>query len=284
MRLFAILLLFFSLIWSKAIFGQEGYTKENPSLAYWTIGNSNEIIIVLHGGPTAGHNYLRPEWDQLDRFAKVVYYDQRGCGKSEKAVCYSWREYVKDLKIIIETVAKNKKVFLAGSSWGATLALLYVYNYPEDIKGIILSGTYNWIGKGEAVKFCAEYSPPHYLMDTIVFRNLTYLIKDTTKKIEKVYESHPYIHAFTNNSMNDAPTLIQLKTITAPVLIFKNSDDCQQALNTHVPLDGAGQFAAILENLELFTIEGACHDPWLTNKAKFFAKCNEFIERIKLLY
>ena len=112
MRLFAfILVLFYSLTWTKIIFGQEGYTKGKPSLAYWTVGNSNQTVIVLHGGPTAGHTYLRPEWDNLSKFAKVVYYDKRGCGKSEKAECYSWREHVQDLKRIIETVSKNKKVF-----------------------------------------------------------------------------------------------------------------------------------------------------------------------------
>ena len=60
--------------------GQDGFIGQSPALAYWTVGNKKEVVIVLHGGPGAGHQYLRPEWDNLSSIAKVIYYDQRGCG------------------------------------------------------------------------------------------------------------------------------------------------------------------------------------------------------------
>lgn len=99
---------------------QEGYITGTPALAYWTIGNGPDIVIVLHGGPAAGHSYLRPEWDSLSKVAKVVYFDQRGCGKSEKAPCYSWREQVADVKRVITHLKQNGKVVLAGSSWASS--------------------------------------------------------------------------------------------------------------------------------------------------------------------
>lgn len=39
-------------------------------------------IVVLHGGPGATHDYLRPEWDRLAAVGRVIYYDQRGWARA----------------------------------------------------------------------------------------------------------------------------------------------------------------------------------------------------------
>lgn len=48
------------------------------------------------------HAYLRPEFDRLAKVANVIYYDQRGCGKSGKAARYLWQDHVSDLKRVIQ--------------------------------------------------------------------------------------------------------------------------------------------------------------------------------------
>lgn len=65
------------------------------------MGEKNEIVIVLHGGPSVEHSYLRPEFDGLQKSVKIIYYDQRGCGQSAAAETYIWQEYLKDLRRII---------------------------------------------------------------------------------------------------------------------------------------------------------------------------------------
>ena len=40
-------------------------------------------IVLLHGGPGATHHYFHPTFSRATEFAKVVYYDQRGCGVSD---------------------------------------------------------------------------------------------------------------------------------------------------------------------------------------------------------
>ena len=123
---------------------QTGYIEGNPKLAFWTLGENAEIVIVLHGGPSVEHSYLRPEFDGLQKSVKIIYYDQRGCGKSEAAETYIWQEHLKDLHRVIKQQSNGNKVYLAGSSWGSILALLYTYSHPEDIKGLILSGLVSW--------------------------------------------------------------------------------------------------------------------------------------------
>src|SRR5216684_465604 len=39
-------------------------------------------IIVLHGGPDFDHGYLLPDLDRLAEAFRIIYYDQRGRGRS----------------------------------------------------------------------------------------------------------------------------------------------------------------------------------------------------------
>lgn len=260
----SILFLPLFLLVASTLYGQDGFIEGAPSIAYWEVGKGKETVIVLHGGPAAAHDYLLPEWNALSKEARVVYYDQRGCGKSAKATCYSWRGHVGDLKRVISKVAKGKKVVLAGSSWGATLALLYAYTHPADVKGLILSGTYNWIGKGAPEKDCATYlaAVPFGLprRDTFYFTPVT--LAHTTKELGQ----HSLSNAMTINSMGDAPTLQQLAAITQPVLVFKGEAQCSE---TPVK-EGALLYQSTLPNVDIYTIPVACHDPWLSHTVEFF--------------
>jgi pimeloyl-ACP methyl ester carboxylesterase len=38
-------------------------------------------VVVLHGGPGASHDYLRPGFDLLAEGHTLIYYDQRGGGQ-----------------------------------------------------------------------------------------------------------------------------------------------------------------------------------------------------------
>ena len=261
---------------------QDGYIKETPALAYWVVGDKPAVVIVLHGGPGAAHDYLRPEWDALSTVARVIYYDQRGCGKSGRADCYSWKTHVDDLKRVIKALANGKKVFLAGSSWGHTLALLYASTYPEDVKGIILSGTTPWLGKGMEAQDCSFYLPdikriqPDYNIDTFHYSTLAAAGQQGSKK---QLESHGPSSSFTIASMKEAPVLEQLKQVKQPVLLFESLGQgaCDALYREHLK-DQARQFAGILPNLVIHTIPDACHDPWLSHTAEFFATCTAFIQ------
>ncbi len=260
---------------------QDGYVKGSPDLAYWVVGNKPAVVIVLHGGPGAAHDYLRPEWDALAGAARVVYYDQRGCGKSGRAGCYSWKAHVEDLKRVINTVARGEKVFLAGSSWGHTLALLYAYTYPGDIKGIILSGTTPWLGQGLEPRDCPFYLPaakqidPAYNIDTFRYATLGAAGQENKKQCE----FHGPLSSFTVASMKEAPTLQQLKQVQVPVLLFesKGEGNCDALYREHLK-DQAQQYAGILPHLILHTIREACHDPWISHSAEFFTACTGFIQ------
>lgn len=83
-------------------------------------------ILVLHGGPGAHHDYLLPHFlDLADRY-DVVFYDQRGGGRSrsDDPAPITWETHVRDLALVADELVGAPPV-IVGYSWGALLAMLY---------------------------------------------------------------------------------------------------------------------------------------------------------------
>ncbi len=96
-------------------------------------------VVVLHGGPGAHHDYLLPGFDLLARGRTLVYYDQRGGGRSPvgRDVPVGWREHVDDLEAL-RSIWGIDRLDLCGYSWGALLAMLYAITYPRRIASLAL--------------------------------------------------------------------------------------------------------------------------------------------------
>jgi len=96
-------------------------------------------VVVLHGGPGAHHDYLLPQYDRLAHRRTLLYYDQRGGGRSALARDQpaGWREHVADLEALRAHWGLNR-VTLLGYSWGGLLALLYALEQPERIERLAL--------------------------------------------------------------------------------------------------------------------------------------------------
>lgn len=99
-------------------------------------------VVVLHGGPGAHHDYLLPGFDLLARKRTLLYYDQRGGGRSPVAreVPVGWREQVADLEALRVLWGRDQLV-LAGYSWGGLLALLYALEHPGRVERLALIST-----------------------------------------------------------------------------------------------------------------------------------------------
>ena len=95
--------------------------------------------VVLHGGPGAHHDYLLPGFDALAEGRELLYYDQRGGGRSPVAwnVPVGWTEQVADLEAL-RVRWGFERLTLAGYSWGGLLALLYALAHPGRVERLAL--------------------------------------------------------------------------------------------------------------------------------------------------
>ena len=97
-------------------------------------------IIVLHGGPDFDHGYLLPDLDRLSDAFRLIYYDQRGRGRSADQVLPEEVTLASDIDDL-ERVRQHfdlESPALLGHSWGAVLALEYALRHPERVSHMIL--------------------------------------------------------------------------------------------------------------------------------------------------
>jgi proline iminopeptidase len=100
---------------------------------------SGPPAVVLHGGPGAHHDYLLPGFDALARGRELIYYDQRGGGRSpvSRETPVGWKEQVADLEELRRQWGLEH-LTLVGYSWGGFLALLYATEFPDRVGRLAL--------------------------------------------------------------------------------------------------------------------------------------------------
>jgi proline iminopeptidase len=96
-------------------------------------------VLVLHGGPGAHHEYLLPQFDALAHDRELIYYDQRGGGRSPvpRDVPVGWVEQVADLEALRAHLG-IERLTLAGYSWGGLLAMLYALEHRDRVERLAL--------------------------------------------------------------------------------------------------------------------------------------------------
>jgi proline iminopeptidase len=106
-------------------------------------GRKKTPILVLHGGP--GFISMSDGLDSLWEDRPVYFYDQLGCGNSDRAAdkdFYSVENYVSELGRVRAALHLDE-VYLMGFSWGCALACAYMLdNQPSGVKGILLCAPY----------------------------------------------------------------------------------------------------------------------------------------------
>lgn len=79
---------------------------------------------------------------ELSRHHRLVRYDERGCGLSDRDVDdLSFASWVRDLETVIEA-AGEQRVALLGISQGAPIAIAYAVAHPERVSRLVLHGGY----------------------------------------------------------------------------------------------------------------------------------------------
>lgn len=99
-------------------------------------------LLVLHGGPGVPHDYLEP-LSSLSDERPVVFYDQLGCGKSDRPTDQSlWTiDRFEDELDCVRNALHLDQVHILGHSWGSMLAVDYMLDrHPQGVESLTLAG------------------------------------------------------------------------------------------------------------------------------------------------
>jgi pimeloyl-ACP methyl ester carboxylesterase len=122
---------------------------------------ANPPLILLHGGPGFTEMlFFRHFNAPLEKSFTVVYWDQRGAGKSfDRKIPKSSmtvEQFIADLNELVEAVCKRvkkNKVAIFGHSWGSALGVLYAARFPEKVAAYVGSGQIGDWAAGESASY-----------------------------------------------------------------------------------------------------------------------------------
>ena len=119
------------------------FTADGVELWYRVAGAATGVpVVFLHGGPGEGSMAFQAVGGpQLEKTQRLVYFDQRGAGRSERpkdAAAYSLDILVNDIERLRQQLGVSKIVLL-GHSFGTQLSLEYAVKYPEHTAAVVLA-------------------------------------------------------------------------------------------------------------------------------------------------
>ena len=121
---------------------------QHGSTWYRVVGDlksSKTPVMVLHGGPGAGHNYCEPIADVLAQTGRAaVLYDQIGCGNSthlpdKPKEFWTPELFMEELVLLTEHLGISNKYNIVGQSWGGMLGMQFAITKPKGLNALVVA-------------------------------------------------------------------------------------------------------------------------------------------------
>jgi pimeloyl-ACP methyl ester carboxylesterase len=130
-------------------------THDDGPLIAGRRAGSGPPVLLLHGGPGLGFDYLRDLADELAEENDVAWYQQRGQEPSATEGPYTVAADVEDARRVIDALGWEK-AYVVGHSWGGHLALHVAEAMPERLLGVLAVDPLGVIGDGRWPEFDEE--------------------------------------------------------------------------------------------------------------------------------
>jgi proline iminopeptidase len=258
---------------------------------------SGPPVVVLHGGPGASFDYLLPGFDALATGRALIYYDQRGGGRSPipREQMVTWQDHVADLDALRERWGESRLAIL-GYSWGGLLAQLYATEHPDRVERLgLVCAAPSWRAARDDFerRFAKRNLAPEVQSERQRLRESDLRVRDPAAFQRRMFELSvvAYFHdpekardltAFrvvgrvqreTWNSLGDydlRPSLEKLRGI--PALVVHGTDD-------PIPLYASEETARRL-GASLTVIERSGHCPHVERPDEFVRVLDNFLPRL----
>jgi pimeloyl-ACP methyl ester carboxylesterase len=256
-------------------------------------------LVAVHGGPGWDHINMKAGLAPLANHFQILYYDQRGHGRSDLSTSEFWnlRTWANDLKQLCDMLGLVKPVVL-GSSFGGFVVLTYAGLFPGHPGGIILANTtggrsdyrrsveiFRRLGGAEAAAV-AERDFAELSEESLAeFRRVCHPLysskpgsaEELRQRLARSIQTIDVnMHYFRNEAPRFSPWSM-LDMITSPVLILAGEDDPM----CPIPIveDLASQLPA--NTTRLVRLPDARHDIFRDRPDLAFPAIEDFIHRVK---
>lgn len=291
---------------------QEGYirTADGVRLFYKVVGSGAETLVAVHGGPGNTLESIRPDLEPLAKNRRVIYYDQRGGGRSDlirDKEKLSVAKHVADLEAV-RAHFKLDRMTLLGNSWGGMLISFYAAAHPERVERMVLhnpgeptkelameaadeigariysrykgeqakrynflSNPQNWVKAEDPRALCREWFG--MLLPTYVSKpeKARQLKGDVCAGPEKAVRYQQVVNMLIWETFGDWNILPQLAAVKAPVLVIHGPSD-------PIPVESSEAWARGFPDARLLLVEGSGHLSHVEQPEVFFAAVETFLK------
>lgn len=268
--------------------GSEGLVEVPGASLHYRVVGEGEPLLVIHGGPGMEHSYLLPDLPTVVPGRRLVFYDQRGTGKSLGEVdstTVSIDLFLEDIDAIRLGLGLERIDILA-HSFGSFIALRYAHGYPDRIGDLILLAAVEpgfryadeSVERRNARRLLEHQREMDSLSTSDAFRardrqtvNRIYQLafvpsfadmEDTTRLTidftARTARNGNAVARFLMGPLGRYDDYGLLSEIDARTLIVHGDTDL-------LPVRAAAEMAEAMPNAALVTVDGAGHFPWIEN-------------------
>jgi non-heme chloroperoxidase len=251
-------------------------------------GNSDgPEILFIHGFSQSHLSWSRQFDSELARSFRLIAYDIRGHGASDKPLDAAYyrdqKPWADELKAVMEA-ARLKKPFLVGWSQGGRIILEYLTEYGDkNIAGINFVGAFTKLtpdifGPGaSAARKMASENLAENIENTLLFLKLSTVKALPPDELSRIVAYNMVVPAKVRQHLigRPAPYEEALRKIRVPVLITHGVED-QVAL-----VSMARYTASMVPQAQSSLYEGAGHMPFWEDAPRFNRELADFVTRSK---
>jgi proline iminopeptidase len=116
---------------------------DGAALFYRMVGRGPDVLVMIHGGPGMDMGYMVPDFAPLASRHRLLFYDQRGGGRSEllpdDPASYTMARHVADLEALRRDFGLERMTLVA-HSFGPAIAARYAMAHPDRVARMIFLG------------------------------------------------------------------------------------------------------------------------------------------------
>lgn len=265
------------------------HTSDNIRLHYEVTGRSSAPPVLMIQGLGNGKNAWNLQRVAMATRYRILAFDNRGVGRSDKPPGPYKLEQMADDAIAVLDAAGYSDAHVIGASMGGVISQIIAVKYPHRVRSLTLACTTsrNHLWRQDLLQHWANtaehqgmrelgHQAAQWVIGPRSFRRilptLGWLGPLALMRPSASFVSQVQALLSNDDSLNDA-----LSTITAPTLVIVGNQDIL------TPRGDSEEIAERIVNAELVVISGAAHGLMIEHARTFNRVFIEFLQRVEQL-